>query len=162
MGSVGLVRRALLLATGALFLASCGDDSDTPSSTASESSPAMSSTTDSTRTQADQTTTSAAPKADPYMSVETVLVGGDCSKYVTDAFVSSAYGNEQACDAAVASGGTADSLKTGKISVSPSKATITVVPHGGPSSGERVTAKLVLDGDTWKIDSLNSNVPVGP
>ena len=96
------------------------------------------------------------------MSVETVLVGGDCSKYVTDAFVNSAYGNEQACEAAVASGGTADSLKTGKISVSGDKATITVVPHGGPSSGEKVTAKLVLDGDTWKIDSLNSNVPVGP
>jgi hypothetical protein len=162
MGSVAFVRRSLLLLAGTLCLASCGDDSGTTPSTVSEPASAMSTTSASTTTQSDQTTTSTAAKADPYASVEAVLVGGDCQKYVTERFVSSAYGDQQACVAAVASGGTADSLKTGKISVSSHHATITVVPHGGPSSGEKVTVKLVLDGDTWKIDSLNSNVPVGP
>jgi hypothetical protein len=162
MGSVVFVRAALLIVSASVFLASCGSDSSTSSTTTSQPAAVTTSTSSSTTTQPEKTTPAKDPAGDPYASVETVLVGGDCQKFVTQSFVNQAYGGEQACEAAVASGGTADSLKTGKVTQSGDHATISVVPHGGPSSGEKVTAKLVLEDGTWKIESLESNVPVGP
>ncbi len=35
-------------------------------------------------------------------------------------------------------------------------------PKGGIYDGQELRAELVLDDDTWKLDSLRSNVPVGP
>jgi hypothetical protein len=36
------------------------------------------------------------------------------------------------------------------------------VPDGGPYDGTEVKASLVLDEGTWKVDSLQADVPVGP
>ena len=35
-------------------------------------------------------------------------------------------------------------------------------PKGGIYDGQELRAELVLDDDVWKLDSLRSNVPVGP
>ncbi len=36
------------------------------------------------------------------------------------------------------------------------------IPRGGPYGGSRVTIGLVFSGDHYRVDRLNSDVPVGP
>ena len=43
-----------------------------------------------------------------------------------------------------------------------SVAQASVTPKGGVYDGERLRAELVLDDGVWRLDSLRSNVPVGP
>jgi hypothetical protein len=86
-----------------------------------------------------------------------------CETYATSKYVSTAFGDIAGCKAAQTAGGSATSVKATGFKVSGDTATATVVPTGGPSSGEKINVSLVKDGGTWKVDSaVAPNVPVGP
>jgi hypothetical protein len=162
MGSVRAVRRTLLLAIAALALASCGGgDDETTSSTTQASSTTSSSSSTSTTTTA-TTAPEKQPATNPRDSLTAVLVDGDCTAAVTDRFITVAYGSEQACKQSTQAGGTAKALDVRSIYTNGSMAKATVIPDGGPSSGDKLTVTLVKADDEWKVDALKSNAPVGP
>jgi hypothetical protein len=84
-----------------------------------------------------------------------------CSLY-SAALLKSAYGTVDGCVSALRSGGTADSVKFISSKKSGTTATVVAVPSGGPSSGEKLTYTLVLADHGWLLDTVKSNVPVGP
>jgi hypothetical protein len=165
MGSVRAMRRCLLLLSAALLLASCGGDdggstSATGMASSTTTSAGASSTTTSAKKEGDHPTLERA--GNPRFTLETVLVRGACGNYVTDHFVEVAYGTEQACEQATKAGGTASSIDVRSLETNGDTATATVIPKGGPSSGDKLTVELVNEGGIWKIDSLKSDAPVGP
>jgi hypothetical protein len=85
-----------------------------------------------------------------------------CGLFVTDRYLQTTYGTRQGCIRALVPGSAADSVMVGRVIVDGDRATARALPRGGPSSGETITVRLVLAGDTWRVDSLRSNVPVGP
>jgi hypothetical protein len=162
MGSVRAVRRTAALVLGALVFASCagGDDESTSSTTQASSTTSSSSTASTTTTTG--STSEKQPAANPRDSLTAVLVEGDCTSAVTDHFLQVAYGTEQACKQSTQAGGTADSIDVRSVNTTGDTAKATVVPDGGPSSGDKLTVTLVKDGNVWKVDALKSNVAVGP
>ncbi len=84
-----------------------------------------------------------------------------CSAYTEEA-LAKAYGGQPGCEAAIRSGGAADSVAVKGVYTSPDSARLLVVPAGGPSDGEKVKVTLVKQGGSWRISSLHANVPVGP
>jgi hypothetical protein len=162
MGSVPAVRGTVALVIGALVFASCGGgDDESTSSTTQASSTATPSSTSSATTTTDSTSEKQ-PADDPRDSLTAVLVDGDCTSAVTGHFIQVAYGSEQACKQSTQAGGTADSIEVRSVNTHGDTAKATVVPDGGPSSGDKLTVTLVKDGNVWKVDALKSNVAVGP
>ncbi len=88
-------------------------------------------------------------------------VGPACVQLVTAKYVKAAYGSEQGCKAAVSQQGSFD-VAVDQVKVQGDAATAKAKPAGGPNKGETLTAKLVLQGKTWRVDSLRSNAPAGP
>ena len=85
-----------------------------------------------------------------------------CGFFVTDRYLQTTYGTRRGCIRALVPGSAAGSVKVSHVAVEGDRATARAVPHGGPSSGETITVRLVKTGSVWKIDSLRSNAPVGP
>ena len=73
-----------------------------------------------------------------------------------------AYGGRQGCFRAQAPGSAARKLDAKDLRIDGNRATVVVVPSGGPYDGERVTVSIVHDGPRWAVDALSANVPVGP
>jgi hypothetical protein len=102
--------------------------------------------------------------------LDAVLASGDPDKacstdYVTEQYLSAAYGDEQGCEQAQTPASAAKSVKIQGLEGGSSQegtATVKVMPNGGVYAGEKITVSLVKEGDSWKIDSLKSNAPVGP
>lgn len=101
---------------------------------------------------------------DPRLPVEAVLTSSDpadaCGRYVTKHYLRVGYGGRQGC--AQAQAPPADQLDPKDFRINGDRATVVVVPSGGPYDGERVTVSLVRDGRRWAVDELDANVPVGP
>jgi hypothetical protein len=119
----------------------------------------------------DETTaTPAAPAASDENAVrealEGALVADDpklaCDRFVTDAYLQDNYGDRTACIQSLGSGSRARSVDVSKINVQGDAASAVAVPSGGPTSGDRLMATLIREGEEWKVDSLRSNAPVGP
>jgi hypothetical protein len=87
-----------------------------------------------------------------------------CREFVTPAYLKAAYGGEEGCEQAVQAGGTASSVRVEGIYVNLNAGTAkaNATPTGGPNDGETLHVQLVLEGNTWKVDSVESNAPVGP
>jgi hypothetical protein len=99
------------------------------------------------------------------MAVEAVLTSDDpadaCGRYVTQHFLSIAYGSRQGCVQAQAPGSAASSLSSYSTTILGQTATAVAKPMGGPYDGARVTVTLV-GGPSFRVDGLRSNIPVGP
>jgi hypothetical protein len=85
-----------------------------------------------------------------------------CVTYVTDRYVRTAYGSRGGCLQAQRPGSSAKFLRSLNAEVHGARATATTVPVGGPYDGSKLTASLVKEGGSWKVDGLHANVPVGP
>jgi hypothetical protein len=104
--------------------------------------------------------------------VEAVLTSSDpaqvCStRYVTQHYLSAAYGGKQGCVQAQDPKSAASSVQVSQSiqldgAAPPVQATAKAVPKGGIYDGENLTVSLVKEDGTWKIDGLKSNAPVGP
>ncbi len=84
-----------------------------------------------------------------------------CSAYTPQAR-DRAYGGQSGCEGAIGSGGAADSVQIKGVDSGLHTANVLAIPSGGPSNGETLRIGLLLAGNTWRIASIRSNVPVGP
>ena len=101
------------------------------------------------------------------ITLETVLTSTDpgevCGELVTENYLREAYGGARGCEAAQADIKAATDVRLSRVAVLPdSVAQASAEPHGGIYDGEQLRAELVLDDGVWKLESLRSNVPVGP
>jgi len=100
------------------------------------------------------------------IAVRGVLASGDpdlaCRKYATVRFLAESFGGLAGCRAATNPRSAATSVRLRGLVVNGNRARVVAIPRGGTSSGQRVRVTLVVRGDVWRVDSLRSNVPVGP
>lgn len=98
--------------------------------------------------------------------IEAVLASADslaaCRLFVTPRYVNAAFGSVVGCIESTGPESAARSVEVKGIAISGDRAKAIAIPDGGPSDGERITVRLVLQRGGWKVDSLRSNVPVGP
>ena len=104
--------------------------------------------------------------------VEAVLTSSDPAKtcstnYVTQHYLSTAYGGKQGCVQAQNPKQAASSVRVQEVinvdtASPPTHATAKALPKGGVYAREKLTVSLVKEDGSWKIDSLKSNAPVGP
>jgi hypothetical protein len=102
--------------------------------------------------------------------VEVFLTSSDSAKtcgdqYVTQHYLSAAYGGRSGCVQAQSPKSAATSVDVGLVtqaSNQPRAASVKASPKGGIYDGEKLTVSLVQEGGSWKVDGLKSNAPVGP
>jgi hypothetical protein len=104
--------------------------------------------------------------------IEAVLTSSDpatvCgADYVTQHYLSAAYGGKQGCIQAQDPKNAAASVQIKHLQApdptfTPLTSKGTVIPQGGLYDGEKLTISLVQEDGTWKVDALKSNAPVGP
>ncbi len=178
-GRLTALAAAIVVAPG---LAACGDDDEPTQTTAPAETGASESggeTTDSggageesggeaSEQDADE------PSEDPAddqgeiaRTLESLLAGSDpdlaCGELVTDRFLRRSYGDQAGCEAALKAAKPAKAAGVTHVSVQDdSVAQALALPDGGIYDGQKLRAELVLADGTWKLDSLRSNVPVGP
>lgn len=176
-GSLAALAACLAVAPG---LAGCGGGDEPPQTTA----PAVTGADDDI-SESDETTSqvegepgdeaadieppgeSADDDAEITETLEAVLVGSDpkaaCDERVTDRFLRRSYGDSAGCRAALESAEPAKDAGVTQIVVNPDSVAQSLArPKGGIYAGQKLRAELILDEGTWKLDSLRSNVPVGP
>jgi hypothetical protein len=156
----------------ALLLGACGDDDD-PAQTTAPAVTGAADTTDAEKapgTEAPEDEVSDDPASDRTaisMTLDAVLTGTDprqvCGELVTERYLRDAYGGGGGCEAAQSDAKPAKTVRISRVVVLPdSVAQASARPSGGLYDGDQLRAELVLDGGFWKLDSLSSNVPVGP
>ena len=164
---------AAVAATLTLGFAACGSDSDSPQTTAvAVTSTSTQATPPSGGSPGNAADGPAATGPDSQAStieetLRAVLVGADpaqaCNALVTERFVRTAYGDRSGCEQAQSKKAAADRIDvSGVAMVSEGHGQAQVKAHGGVYDGQKLRADLVRDGETWQLDSLTSNVPVGP
>ena len=165
----------VVLALLGVILAGCGEDggdssTGAPSTARSpDSSPATQTTAAGTEANAEGLPAAlGSPKA-VRLAVEAVLTADEpakaCGKYVTRRYVRVSYGSKEGCVQAQRPGSAARSLASFRIGQEGGQGTVVeafAVPRGGPYGGSRLTIGLVFSGDHYRVDRLNSDVPVGP
>lgn len=99
-------------------------------------------------------------------AVEAFLSGPDakavCEGALTEEFVKFAYGDAQGCLKGRDPSSLAKPTEPTSLKVTGAKATATITPSGGTYGGEKLTIRLVETGGSWRVDGVDSNVPVGP
>jgi hypothetical protein len=161
-----------LLALAAL--AGCGADSETAtqSTTAGAGTLSNTETTKGAATATGGTTagggleSSLPPQAQVDLAIKSVLASGvpglACGRYSTERYVKTTFGGRAGCVQSTLPASAADTIAERKFEIHGNRASVTVVPSGGPSDGETIKVGLVRAGSVWKVDTLHSNAPVGP
>lgn len=165
------------LACAALGFAACGGDEQPPQTTAAAVTTGASPEVNDepgqpsgSGAQQDTTSSDSSSVPDPIAiraTLQEVLVRVDpaqaCQGLVTDRYVRTAYGDRRGCERAQSERAAADRISVSRVVVMPgSHAQASVHAVGGVYHGERLRAELVLDEGVWRLDSLRSNVSVGP
>jgi hypothetical protein len=102
--------------------------------------------------------------ASPAQTVRAALTSTDtavCELY-TRRLLKKSFGGAPGCRSSIRSGGRADSVEIVSVQPEGRHALIVTVPHGGPSSAQKLQISLVRGGRHWQLASIKSNVPVGP
>jgi hypothetical protein len=165
----GLLIVAVALAVG---LGACGDD-DAPMQTTAPAVTGAADTTDAEKapgTEAPEDEPSDDPTSDRTAistTLEAVLTGTDprqvCGDLVTERYLRDSYGGASGCEGAQSDAKPARAVRISRVVILPdSVAQASAKPDGGLYDGDLLRAELVLDAGFWKLDSLRSNVPVGP
>lgn len=165
MGSLPSVKRAATaIAAAALSLgvpAGCGEK-DEPETTG----PVVTAETTTQSTMGTTTKEEATPLETPEDSVQAFLRSSDaplvCDELITEKFLRRSYGDRTGCVAARKPGSLAASAPI--LDSTAEGLTIMVVtrPSGGVYDGERLTFGVIRENGAYKIESVESNVPVGP
>lgn len=163
---------AAVLAAAALLLAGCGEK-DEPE-TAGPVVPQSATGTDAGSTTAEEATTTEQDGDQGQASAETLirasivefLAGSDpalvCGEILTESFLRKAYGDRQGCLEGRRPGSLAASQQIGDVRVMDSTASAVARAEGGVYDGQRLAVELVAADESWQIDSIDANVPVGP
>jgi hypothetical protein len=163
--------RALLLALllAALALAACGGDE--------EPAPEVGPTADTAvepggeaGTEAGQTSSGGGSGPSDEERIEAAIVAlltspeakEVCDDAVTGEFLRRAYGDRAGCAAALDPAALARKVEVRGLEIKGDSASAVIRPEGGVYDGERLDVALVREGDAWKVDRLEADVPVGP
>jgi hypothetical protein len=163
---------AALAALIGTVLAGCGGGGGgggTATSSAADSN-ASRSTASTTSTDARSAENELGSPAAVHSVVERVLTSFDpadaCGRrYVTQRYLSTAYGGKEACVQAQRPGIAATSISSFRIDDERGQGRAvdaSVVLHGGPYDGSTAKVGLLFESGRYRIDSLGANVPVGP
>jgi hypothetical protein len=170
-------RRGSAVAATVLAIAAfggCGGDAGSDQTTAPAVTGASSSAAQAGEDTSGETASQDEPSSDPAsdrekitQTIEGVLTGSDpaeiCGPLVTERYVEHAYGDSAGCVKSQSKKAAAEKLQIGDIGISPEAVAMTTVrATGGVYDGQQLRAVLVLQDGRWRLDSLRSNVPVGP
>ena len=164
-------------------LAGCGGDDET-TTTPATTSPAPTGATgatgsggdgegttteDGARGDANEGSDGGAPSgagSDPEGALEEFFTSGDadlvCGELATPELIASAYGDEQGCRQAQVPAAIPKSIEIKDLEASGDTAEAVVVPRGGPNDGFDHEVTLVDEDGTWRVDSLEADIPAGP
>ena len=168
--------RLAILAVFAIGLvpAGCGDDgettvsrgADTSAGTGTSTAPRSEQTAPRGNTAAGGVEAELSPDAQVDLAIKGVLASAApdlaCRRYATSRYVETTFGSRAGCVNSTIPASAAESVKVTQVEISGDEATAKAVPSGGPSGGETIEVKLVRQGGIWKVESLQSNAPVGP
>lgn len=175
--AIAAVVAALAATLLAAAIAGCGGGGSESSTSTGASVSTTPSTSSRTTTTTSTTRGDGGPNTGPANQaltipqvVETLLTSSDPSKacdtaYVTQHYISAAYGSKQGCVQAQTPKNAATSVDIGPVtqaSNQPRAASAKATPTGGIYAGEKLTVSLVKEQGSWKVDGLKSNAPVGP
>jgi hypothetical protein len=176
-GTRALARRvaAAAAALAAVALASCGggDGAETAVTTATgDTTTATQPTTTTTGTEgastgggSDEVKTKAGT-ATIGQAIQAVLGtsnGQACSReFATQRYLRVAYGGREGCLDAQSPESAATRVHAPTASGNGNTATATVEPEGGLYDGEKLAVTVVREAGGWKVDAIESDVPVGP
>jgi hypothetical protein len=85
-----------------------------------------------------------------------------CGDLVTENLLQQSYGDLQGCLQGRPKPTLAKRSRLELPDIDGSSATIVATPEGGLYDGVEVEFTFVLEGDTWLIDSVSADIPVGP
>lgn len=161
---------ASTLVAVALTLAGCGEKSEPPTS-----GPVVTQTTTGGGGGSPQPTTTSAtggggqPATDEEKIKTTVmdfLVKPNdpsvCDVLITPRFLKQSYGNRQGCVSARKPSALANGVIVQQGPVKNGSVVVTAQPQGGVFGGETLKVTVVRVGNSWRIDRISSNAPVGP
>lgn len=148
----------------ALVLAGCGGDEEQPTGEAGTTSVE---TTTNTATTAPEPEGGRDEAAERDAAVAAVITGEPdaefaCGEAVTDHYVRRTYGDRDGCVAAQAPEALARSFSGLGFSIGGDRAIVTTTPRGGVYDGVELEITLVDDGERWRVDRLDADIPVGP
>lgn len=169
---------ALVIVVAALAIAGCGGGSENPRSEARSGTepghpksmmpPKQASVATSTtptqqpaRRQSHPNHARPTSPATPTATVQAALASNRCDLY-TARLVKKSYGSLKACESALKSGGQAKSVEILSTQNEGRFALVTAIPHGGPSSGEKLAISMSKENGDWRLDAIHSNAKVGP
>jgi hypothetical protein len=168
----------LLLIVALALLAGCGDDGEETTTTTATALEETTTEADTTSTGPgtpqgseggdDELAEEAAPPAGVQVErgAEAFLVSPDtdlvCRKLLTENAVKESYGSTSACLQSRPKPTLAKSVEVAKPDVGEAEATVTATPDGGLYDGVEVEFAFVAEDETWLIDSVSADIPVGP
>lgn len=167
---------AVLLAGALALVAGCGDDEESTTPTVEEAVQTEAGGA-STKGESDEKQPNeggpddsdlVAPQPEMQITEAAVafLVSPDseavCKDLVTTNLIEASYGSVSGCLDGRPKPTLADSVKAAEPKVDGSEATVVATPDGGLYDGVEVEFTLVLEGETWLIDSVSADIPVGP
>lgn len=145
-----------------LVLSGCGEKEEpaTTGPVVQQTTTGTETTTTSTTGQTDQQLVAAAATG----FLTSANAAAVCNTGVTEALIRTAYGDRAGCLAARMPQSLAQSAQLSDVQVGQGTATLAANARGGTyGSGQQVRMTLVRDGTgNWRVDSVQSNVPVGP
>lgn len=163
---LGTLAALAALALFAPAFAACGE-ADREPAPAETNSDVTGSAAETSATEASSDPMGADAEAAIVATLEIALASTDadaaCADAVTERFLRRAFGDLDACKAAQAASKPASDPRVTEVVINPeSVAQARARPKGGVYDGQELRAELVLEDGTWKLDSLRSNVQVGP
>jgi hypothetical protein len=85
-----------------------------------------------------------------------------CSEGLTPRFLRQSYGGREGCLASRKPNALATVANLSPGTGNGAQVTIAARPKGGTYDGDKLTITMIRSGDSWLIDDLRSNAPVGP
>jgi hypothetical protein len=104
--------------------------------------------------------------SDPEGALEAFFTSGDpdvvCGELATPELLANAYGDERGCRQAQVPDAVPKSIEIKELETDGDETEAVIVPEGGPNDGFDHDVVLVREGDTWLVDSIETDIPAGP
>lgn len=171
-GSITLAAVALALAVP--LIAGCGEKQEpattgpvlTETTTGGSTSATTTATTSTTTEDGGSGIDSRPPQAQARQAIVAFLAGPNpevvCGRFLTPKFIRRAYGDLKGCISGRNKASLATTQQILSLKINGARGTAQVRPKGGVYDGQKLEIGLLGSPDGWRIDTVSSNVRVGP